>query len=104
MESALADRVVKLDAEEAHEAIHGTVPDTLFSWQTGAAIAVALLTDDDRRALVGRSGGGTALSAALRASAGADSADASIGGAADPYSQPAASTARVSVEDKRTIN
>ena len=43
LESTLADRVVKMDAKEAHEAIRGAVSDTLFSWQVGAAVAVALL-------------------------------------------------------------
>ena len=42
-ESALADRVVKMDAKEAHEAIRGAVSDTLFSWQVGVAVAAALL-------------------------------------------------------------
>ncbi|MBN8744518.1 MAG: hypothetical protein J0I24_09445 [Thiomonas arsenitoxydans] len=42
-ESALADRVVKMDAKEAHEAIRGAVSDTLFSWQVAAAVAAALL-------------------------------------------------------------
>ena len=42
-EDALADRVVKMDAKEAHEAIRGAVSDTLFSWQVGAAVAAALL-------------------------------------------------------------
>ena len=42
-EAALADRVVKMDAKEAHEAIRGAVSDTLFSWQVGAAVAAALL-------------------------------------------------------------
>ena len=43
LESALADRVVKMDAKEAHEAIRGAVSDTMFSWQVGAAVAAALL-------------------------------------------------------------
>ena len=43
LESALADRVVKIDAKEAHEAIRSAVSDTLFSWQVGAAVAAALL-------------------------------------------------------------
>ncbi len=42
-EAALADRVVKMDAKEAHEAIRGAVSDTMFSWQVGAAVAAALL-------------------------------------------------------------
>jgi hypothetical protein len=42
-EAALADRVVKMDAKEAHEAIRGAVSDTLFSWQVGVAVAAALL-------------------------------------------------------------
>ena len=43
LESTLADRVVKMDAKEAHEAIRGAVSGTLFSWQVGAAVAAALL-------------------------------------------------------------
>ena len=43
LESSLADRVVKMDAKEAHEAIRGAVSDTLFSWQVGATVAAALL-------------------------------------------------------------
>ena len=42
-EAALADRVIKMDAKEAHETIRGAVSDTLFSWQVGAAVAAALL-------------------------------------------------------------
>ena len=42
-EAALTDRVVKMDAKEAHEAIRGAVSDTLFSWQVAAAVAAALL-------------------------------------------------------------
>lgn len=43
IESALADRVVKMDAKEVHEAIRGAVSDTLFSWQVGAAVLGAIL-------------------------------------------------------------
>ncbi|SCC94725.1 hypothetical protein THIX_60783 [Thiomonas sp. X19] len=43
IETELQNRVLKLDAAAAHEALRGAVSDTLFSWQVAAGVGAALL-------------------------------------------------------------
>ena len=43
IESALAERVVKIDIQAAQEALRGAAVESLFSWQVGAGVLASLL-------------------------------------------------------------